>query len=87
MTGYREVIVWIPIFGLATTLKKFEQRMTRDPLKGLGKCPQILPEALGIAIREEFFDLRVSAPPNWNGADKQAAPFCSQSGQTAAVVR
>jgi hypothetical protein len=37
---------------------------------------QILPEALGIAIVKERFSLRMCALPNWNGADKQASPFC-----------
>ena len=53
-----------------------KQRMIRDVLKGLGECAQILPEALGIAITKERFNFQVCTPPNWNGTDKQAPPFC-----------
>ena len=62
--------------GLPTTLRQIEQRMIRDVLKGLGECAQILPEALGIAIMKERFNFQVCTLPNWNGADKQAPPFC-----------
>jgi hypothetical protein len=62
--------------GWPPPLKQFEQRMIRDLLEGLGKCAQILPEALGIAIMMECFNFQMCTLPNWNGADKQAPPFC-----------
>jgi hypothetical protein len=58
------------------TLKQIEQRIIRDRLKRFRECPQILPEAIGIAIMKERFNFEVCLLPDWNGADKQAPPFC-----------
>jgi hypothetical protein len=55
-------------------------------LKGLRKCSQILPEAIGIAIMEERFNFEVCTLPDWNGAGKQAPPSCRYRRQTAAAV-
>jgi hypothetical protein len=57
-------------------LPQIEQRRIHDLLKGLGECAQIPPEPLGIAIIKERFNFQVRTLPNWNGADKQASPFC-----------
>jgi len=63
-------------FRVSTTLKQIEQRMIRGLLKGLGQRAQVLPEAVGLAVMKEAFDFEMRALPDWNGADKQASPFC-----------
>jgi hypothetical protein len=50
--------------------------MIRGQLKGLGQRAQVLPEAVGLAVMKESFNLEMRALPDWNGAQKQASPFC-----------
>lgn len=71
---------------MADGLEQVQLRTIHDRLIGSGECAQILSKALGITVIKERFNFQVRTFPNWNGADKQAAPGWRESQQTAAAV-